>query len=126
MHQTHRQPLWAKTVTLAFWAALFTVGVLSLLPVDSLPPPLINWWDKAQHALGFMVLALLGFLAYTNKTSVVAMLLAVYGVLIELAQSLTGWRYGDALDWLADVAGILAALALFLVFRQYRTGRQNR
>ena len=39
--------------------------------------------------------------------------LLVFGALIEVAQSSTGWRNGDLLDLLADAAGVwLGSLVL--------------
>ncbi|GAA6140948.1 VanZ family protein [Hydrogenophaga sp. 5NK40-0174] len=119
MHHTDQTNLWIKALILAFWAAVVAVGILSLLPVEALPSPLLNWWDKAQHALGFLVLATLGFAAFAKKTTLVAVWLAIYGMLIELAQAFTGWRYGDIMDWLSDLAGIALAMILLAVIQKY-------
>ncbi len=48
---------------LAFWFCLAAVTVLSLMPIEFLPPPVFSLWDKAQHALGFVGLTVLGLLA---------------------------------------------------------------
>lgn len=99
---------------LVFWCALATVVVLSLLPVPMLPP-VFNFWDKAQHALGFFGLTLLALLAYPDKSQrqlAVGLLLA--GGFIELAQSASGWRRGDWLDFVADAVGVVMAVALWL------------
>ena len=40
----------------AFWCALVTVIALSLMP-GAMLPPVFNFWDKAQHALAFVVLS---------------------------------------------------------------------
>jgi VanZ family protein len=63
-------------------------------------------WDKAQHAGGFMLLTLLGGLAYPRPQARVLFGLLGYGALIEMAQAATGWRNGDLLDLLADAIGI--------------------
>ena len=55
-------PWW---VLLLFWALVLLTVVLSLLPVEQLPRE-IQFWDKAQHALGFAGLAFLGVLAYAR------------------------------------------------------------
>jgi VanZ family protein len=97
----------------AFWAAMALVGVLSLAPVTELPVQVFNIWDKAQHTGGFMLLTLLGGMAYSRLRGKVLMGLLVYGALIEVAQSATGWRNGDLLDLLADAAGVwLGSLVL--------------
>lgn len=96
----------------AFWLACLAVGVLSLTPVEHLPPQVFDVWDKAQHATGFAVLALLGYRAHRRSLVGLTLGLLIYGVAIELAQSATGWRQGDAQDWLADAIGIALGLSL--------------
>ncbi len=74
-------------------------------------PPVFNFWDKAQHALGFLGLTCLASLAYPEKHwRYLGMVLLLAGAAIELAQSATGWRHGDWLDLLADAVGIVTAL----------------
>lgn len=94
----------------AFWIALAAVGLLSLTPVEHLPSQVFDVWDKAQHAAGFALLALLGGLAHRDQRPRVLIGLLLYGALIEVAQSATGWRHGDLLDLLADAVGVLAGL----------------
>jgi len=48
----------------AFWALATAITVLSLTPVEHLPPQVFDWWDKAQHALGFALLTITARLAY--------------------------------------------------------------
>lgn len=97
----------------AFWANVLLVGALSLAPVTELPAQVFNIWDKAQHAGGFLLLVILGGLAYPTRRGKVLIGLLFYGALIEVAQSLTGWRNGDLLDLLADAVGVwLGALVL--------------
>lgn len=89
-----------------FWILCGVVVVLSLLPVDQLPPATLDVWDKAQHALGFALLTTAGLLAYPRQRARLVGGLLLLGAGIELAQSFTGWRQGDAWDWLADAVGI--------------------
>jgi VanZ family protein len=84
---------------------------MSLTPVQHLPQQVFDIWDKAQHAMGFATLALAGRLAYPKALRGVVLGLLIYGALIELAQSATGWRYGDVQDWLADAIGVVVGLA---------------
>jgi VanZ family protein len=95
---------------IAFWLACTAVATLSLLPVAELPPITMNLWDKAQHATGFFCLGVLGWLAYHRIPLRLCIGLLVFGMAIEVAQSATGWRTGDALDWLADAVGVLFAM----------------
>lgn len=104
------RPTGVRLKQLAFWGALAVVVVMSLLP-GALLPNVFSFWDKAQHALGFFGLTLLALWAYPKMPLLqIGLGLLVAGGGIELAQSATGWRYGDWLDWLADAVGIAAAL----------------
>lgn len=106
-------PWW---VLLLFWALVLLSVVLSLLPVEQLPRE-VQFWDKAQHALGFAGLAFLGVLAYARWPLRVLAGLALLGLCIEVAQSLTGWRHGDGWDWLADLVGLLMGWQALLLWR---------
>jgi VanZ family protein len=105
---------------LVFWVAIVAVAIGSLLPTDYLPPQAFNIWDKSQHIAAFVVLGTLGLLSYSSRVVHVLLGLLIYGGLIELAQSLTGWRYGDWLDWFADAAGLAAAFAFWESWRRLR------
>lgn len=99
----------------AFWALMLCVTVLSLMPTAYLPPQVFSLWDKAQHALAFTALALLGLRAYPRRLWHLALGLLVLGGGIELAQAATGWRHGEWGDWLADAVGL--ALGALLTWR---------
>lgn len=94
-----------RLVRLAFWSLVVLTTVLSLLPSERIPPSFV-FWDKAQHALGFMALALLGLIGYPVAALRVLTGLLFFGAAIEVAQSVSGWRYGDWMDWLADAVGV--------------------
>jgi len=93
----------------AFWFACTAVATLSLIPVSELPSITLDVWDKAQHAAGFFFLCALGLVAYPRHITRVCMGLLLFGIVIEVAQSISGWRTGDWLDWLADALGVLLA-----------------
>lgn len=90
----------------AFWLACTGAGILSLMPSEYLSLGVFNWWDKAQHATAFATLCALGLLAYPMQWRVVLGGLLAYGACIEVAQAMTGWRYGEFGDLLADAVGI--------------------
>lgn len=94
---------------LAFWCLLSVITVMSLTPVAHLPRA-FDIWDKAQHAAGFGVLTMTGVCAYHGGPWRWVVAMGLYGAGIELAQAATGWRTGDALDWVADMVGVAAAL----------------
>ena len=97
-----------------FWASFMSINVLALTPAPYLPPlEIFNWWDKAQHAIAFAVLAVLAVLAYPEASRLrIALLLIGQGVLIELLQYYGGYRFGDWQDAVADGVGVLLGLAM--------------
>ena len=113
MRADARNPQWLHRGRLVcFWSAALGVAVLSLMPIAYLPPQVFSLWDKAQHALAFTALALLGLLAYPRQPWRMVLALLAFGGAIELAQAATGWRYGEWSDWLADAVGLAAGWAL--------------
>jgi len=109
---------------LAFWVAVAGVGVGSLTPTPYLPPQAFDIWDKAQHALAFVLLGGLGLSAFPQRAQHVLAGLLVYGGLIELAQAATGWRVGDWLDWLADAVGVGAVYLGRILWKPARSHGQ--
>ena len=103
-----------------FALALASVTVLALLPADMLTSPVFIWWDKAQHALAFVVLSLLGFAAFPARLGQVALGMVLYGLAIELAQLAVGWRFGEWQDVLADITGVMVAWGLRSLWRKWR------
>jgi VanZ family protein len=106
---------------ISFWLLLVAVTILFLLPVQYLSPEVFDWWDKSQHALAFGVLTVLGMLSYQKNNKqrcLVILLLILYGALIEYLQTLTGWRFGDIWDWVADSAGVILGWVCFSVVKR--------
>jgi len=96
-----------------FWICFFGLNALALSPAPYLPPDLFDWWDKAQHAIGFGTLAVLAVLAYPDVSKFrIGLLLVAWGVLIEVLQHLGGYRFGDWQDALADGVGVVLGLVL--------------
>ena len=106
-----------RLLKLLFWIAFMGINVLALSPAPYLPPlEIFNWWDKAQHAIAFAVLAVLAVLAYPEVSKLrIASLLIGQGVLIELLQYYGGYRFGDWQDAAADGVGVLVGLAMVRV-----------
>ena len=109
---------------LAFAGALLGFTVLALLPAERLPPlSVFDWWDKAQHALAFAVLAVLARLGWPQVPAWRwCLALVAYGVLIELAQAATSWRHGSVADALADAVGVVAGLGVVALWGLGRRG----
>lgn len=107
--------LFSRYAPALFFATLGCVTILALMPGPTVPHA-IQFWDKAQHALAFSVLAILGCCAFPRRSAHVAIGLLAHGALIEILQAtLTTTRTGDVLDWLADSVGISLGLALYLM-----------
>jgi VanZ family protein len=96
-----------------FWICFIGLNALALSPAPYLPPDLFDWWDKAQHAIGFGTLAVLAVLAYPDVSKFrIGLLLVALGVLIEVLQHLGGYRFGDWQDAVADGVGVVLGLVL--------------
>lgn len=102
--------LFALLTRLAFWICLAIVLILSLTKDPD--PSLGTGWDKSNHLLAFAVLALLGRLSYPGRRLLLPLGLLGYGLLIEVLQSMTGYRSADIEDLLADTLGILLGCLL--------------
>lgn len=109
--------------------SLFALGLLwtawsSLVPVSALPS--VTVWDKAAHAVNYGVLTfLLAYALAWQRPWGAAGWVVAYGILIEVAQALTGHRTGDWHDALANgIGAACAAIALKLGhgLRERRSG----
>ena len=114
---------WARA---AFWLGTVAVLVLSLLPAEHLPArgP-FNLWDKAQHALAFAMLTVLGLIAWPQPALRWQLLLSLValGGAIEVAQHLSGWRHGEWADAAADAVGVALVGLVRLLARAGRLWR---
>lgn len=106
-----------------FWICASGILVMSLAP-PSIPMPTTGW-DKANHALGFAVLGLLGQWAWPGRTAIVLTALLAYGGLIELLQSFTAVRNAEAVDLLADWVGLLVGAGLAFLLERLRPAGQG-
>lgn len=94
-----------------FWICVVAVALLSVLPGEDIPGIFV-FWDKAQHSLAFLVLALLGCWAYPGRLLHLFLGLLMFGAGIEIGQSFLSWRNGDAFDFVADALGVLVVVVL--------------
>ena len=78
----------------SFWSLVLITLWLSLIPGEQVPQGL-HFWDKAQHAAAFAGLSFLGLMAYPGRIYALMLGLALFGAGTEVAQWLTGWRFGD-------------------------------
>lgn len=112
-----------SALRLSFWCSCIVTTVLFLIPADYLAPQITDWWDKAQHALMFLLVGLIGVSGYPLIKGRLAAGLVLYGGVVEIVQSATGWRHGDLFDWLANIVGIVASLACARLIVFLRTRR---
>jgi VanZ family protein len=109
-------------VKLGFWFSFLVLTFLFLVPAKHLAPEVFDWYDKLQHSLAFGVLTFLGLLAYgfnQKQASRTAVSIAIYGALIEILQFLSGWRYGEFSDWLADLLGVVIVWGILTNLQKY-------
>jgi VanZ family protein len=98
---------------LAAWGlAMGAVTVLALLPIEHLQMPVFDWWDKAQHALAFVVLTGWASLLWPHAAMRVALGMLAYGAGLEVAQWAVGWRFAEWADLAADAVGVFVAWGL--------------
>ncbi len=102
--ELHLRPLWFGLA----YAQLLVVTVLSLTPVV----PNIGGSDKLGHFLAYAVLSLAFSLIIRQRTSLWWVLfgLIAFGILMEYLQGLTGYRYADPEDALANSIGVVFGL----------------
>lgn len=107
-----QSPAMLKFWQILFWLMWLVLTVLFLLPSEYVENDVFDWWDKAQHALAFATLTIAANLGYRSRLLETLVALLAFGALIEVLQTITGWRQGDLADWVADGVGVLIASAL--------------
>lgn len=109
----------AAAILLCYWGTIF-VG--THVPGSVLGEPKI--WDKALHfiayaGLAFLLACVYGYRALPTRRTYFGLLtlLGLYGVLDETSQLFVPGRSADPADWLADMLGAMAGLAIYAVSR---------
>jgi len=97
-----------------FWLCLIGTVFLSLMPVVGGSAPLFELQDKVGHTSIYAALFFLCASAYGHRypLAILALVLAAFGLSMEIAQSMTSYRQGDHWDMLANLSGILAVWAV--------------
>ena len=119
--------LLAAPVRLAVFAiACCVIAWLSLSPTEALPQGL-TFWDKAEHALAYLALSLLGAWAFPGRLGRLAAGLFLGGVGVEILQSTMGLgRQGDPWDAVANSTGIAVGLLVAFLVRTWAARRLQR
>ena len=115
----------SKVLSKLRWPLFLAYAVLLYitftLPVEKIPPQIYQINDKLLHFLCFVILALLGFQAFSHSAARVFSVYAegksaafslFYGAFLEAVQQNVPGRFASFNDWLADAAGVLAAFLL--------------
>ncbi|WP_153764583.1 VanZ family protein [Endozoicomonas sp. OPT23] len=98
--------------------ALITITILALLPIDQAPLPKIS--DKIQHLTAFFTLAFLLDCSFPKSSFQFPKILTLagYGLLIEMLQWFSGYRFFSLLDVVADLSGVVIYIALIPILRK--------
>lgn len=102
-----------------FWLALTAVAVFSLLPLGGTLAFAVS--DKLQHLLAYAGLAALAATSYAGRQPVwlIGVGLLLFSGAIELLQGLSGYRYAEWLDLLANAVGVALGLAPAVLWRRF-------
>ena len=95
--------------------SMAAVTVLALMPIEHLQLPVFDWWDKAQHALAFVVLTGWALLLWPTRALRVLLGMLAYGAGIEGAQWAVGWRFAEWSDLAADAVGVGLGAMVFRI-----------
>lgn len=102
-----------------FWLLVTSVTILLLIELK----PSDDGWphlDKLVHATLFLLLSATGYLSYTKHKASVSIGLIIFAATTEWLQSaLTVTRHASLYDWVADVAGILLCVVIFVIVKQH-------
>ena len=112
-----------RNARIAFGAAALAATVATHWPRLSLAPA-ESPVDKLAHALSFAFLTVLAWRARTvARLGALAAMMVAWATVDELSQSIPGLhRQTDLDDWLADLVGIMVALAFLSAFRPMGRG----
>jgi VanZ family protein len=101
-----------------FWLFVAATIVASLMPGGG--GALFQLQDKVAHAAIYALLFFCSVQAYGNRFPLwlLALLMACFGLSMELAQSMTSYRQADGWDMLANATGILLVWLLMLWHRR--------
>jgi VanZ family protein len=112
---------WAAITVFA--TGIVVVSLLSLTPGDALPA--IDVWDKLQHVLAYLTLAVTGGVAFPGRRLLprLAIGLLILGCALEALQGLVPGRDMSVDDAVANAIGVGLGLAIaHIVGRRYPFG----
>ena len=101
---------------LIFFLSLLIVFFLSIVPAAIIPniAALDFLSDKFVHALIFLFLSFIGLKCHFNISKIFLLLMIFsFGLMIEVIHYYHPYRFFEIADLIANLIGILAALAIF-------------
>ena len=109
-----------RSFQLLFWLCVTGVLYLSLSPITMAPA--IQNGDKVGHAIAYALLFALAVKSYSGRIELwlLAAGTMVFGMLMEWAQSYTGYRHADPLDMIANGSGIVIMWLLVIYSRKIK------
>jgi len=118
MQQRIKHLLQASTFLIAI-AITICIAYLSLIKTTNFPVNAISNIDKFYHLIAYFVLTFSWLLTLKKSKYKYKVLIAcvLYGIILEVFQTtLTEYRAGEMLDFLANTLGGLIALGAFSLF----------
>jgi VanZ family protein len=103
-----------------FWAAMVAVLILSVLPISSPKFSIFSWEDKLHHFMAYGVLCFLAIKSYGTKHPLwkIGVGLVSFGLVVEIIQSTTNYRYGELMDLAANTLGILFVICVYQIYKR--------
>ena len=101
---------------------LLIITGLSLWPLEELPS--VPGTDKTHHSIAYLFLMLPTALRKPRKWLLFGLFFVIYSGAIELIQPYIN-RYGEWLDMLANVAGIVGGLIIAEIFNFFFTSKKE-
>ena len=98
-----------------FWLCAVAAVIVSLVPTTG--AQLFDLQDKVAHVVLYASLYFIAVQAYDRSFSLLLLAIMVigFGLSLEIAQSMTSYRYGDIWDFVANSIGVIAVWLLLLM-----------
>ena len=112
---------WVLASRAAFVGCLTVIAWASLLPPEQIPEG-AEVSDKVAHALGYALLGALAVASGLRWLPAVALATGI-GLVLEVAQLMTGYRRFEWTDLAADAAGAALGATLMSLVARWPTGR---
>ena len=105
----------ARLELVTLWYLLGGLMLLGVAVVSLMPAPSVGVSDKLSHLLTYFVLGGWFGLLAANRVVLGWTIVALvgYGMLLELLQGMTAYRYAEWGDVLANSVGVIAGILLY-------------